>query len=381
MKFKSLKKYKRQLKYCNLCSTCSPSCPSYEAFGWESYTPRARMMLSRYYLEGVYTDVDSMSDRMFNCSMCASCSEACPAPHDPWEIIRSTRIELWAKGAVPERLKQVISSVEQNSNPFQLEKESRNSWSKGVEEYLDDESDVILFQGCIPAYKNGPSLQKLAKVYAAMGTPFRLIPGNKEVCCGLPALDAGNVELFNKLMSSNIERLLELNPKKIVFACPSCYSFIREYYRKESDEFAKIDLVFYTDDVLRGVKEKKLALEGFDGPVRVTYHDPCHLGRFSKLWDSPREIIKQIPNCDYVELDNSREKTSCCGSGGGLMVVNPPTNNIIANKRIKEVVDKHAGCLINTCFTCQDTLQGAAFRVETASDLEVVHLLDLLKIK
>ncbi|MFX0098776.1 MAG: (Fe-S)-binding protein [Candidatus Hodarchaeota archaeon] len=376
--FKKLKRYNKELLYCTLCSTCSPSCCSYKAMGWESYTPRARMMLAKHYLDGTFKDDGALSNRIFHCTMCDSCTEECPSPHDPREVIQSFRIELWKKSIVPEELKEMNSIVEKHDNPLKMAKDARNRWAEPVQQDLVESGDNLFFAGCIPAYQNSDYLQKLVKAYAKMDLPLSIIPGNAEVCCGLPVLDSGNAVLFNVLITRNITTMLEINPKRIVFACPSCFSFIKEYYGKESEEFRKIELVFYTDDIANGIKAGKLQMQGFRGPTRITYHDPCHLGRFSKLWGSPREIIKSIANAEYIELDNSKEKTACCGSGGGLMMTDPEGNKTIADWRMAEVLENDVEYLLNTCFTCQNTLQGAAFRSDDGMDLEVVHILDLL---
>ncbi len=377
MKLKTLKKLARQLSYCSLCSNCSATCCSFKAFGWESYTPRARMMLAKYYAEGVFIDEEALAARMFNCSMCAECSETCPAPMDPREVFQSARVELFEKGKAPAPVAAVNEAIKACGNPFSFNPASRDAWTRDVQGQLATGGKNLLFQGCIPAYKNGAYLQKLARIYATMGMPLSVIPGNEETCCGLPSLDSGNVERFNDLARRNIEKILALNPVRIVFACPSCYSFVKEHYGKENEAFGKLELAFYTDDLMNGVNSGALELQGFERETTVAYHDPCHLGRFSRLWDSPRAIIKAIPNVKFVDMLNSKEMTSCCGSGGEWLVVNPGATRKVADKRIEEVMETQASYLVNTCFTCQDTLQGAAFRV--AGDLEVMHVLDFFK--
>lgn len=91
-------------------------------------------------------------------------------------------------------------------------------------------------------------------------------------------------------------------------------------------------------------------------------------------------MIKSIPNAEYVELDNSKGKTACCGSGGGLMLKDAGANKVIADARMAEILETNVEYLVNTCFTCQNTLQGAAFRSDDGMDLEVVHVLDLLEL-
>jgi len=335
------------------------------------------MMLAKYYSEGVFTDEEALAVRMFNCSMCAECSQTCPAPMDPREIFLSARAELFEKGKAPAPVVAVNETIKACSNPFSFNPASRNAWTRDVQGQLGTDGKNLLFQGCIPAYKNGSYLQKMARLYAAMGMPLSVIPGNKEACCGLPSLDSGNVELFNELARRNIESILALHPDRLVFACPSCYAFVREHYKGENEAFAKMQLVFYTDDLLQGLKRGTLKLQGFGEETTVTYHDPCHLGRFSKLWDSPHDIIKAIPNARFVEMMNFKDMTSCCGSGGEWLVVNPGATGKVAGKRIEEAMETQASYLVNTCFTCQDTLQGAAFRM--GDDMEVVHILDFFK--
>ncbi|MEX2682189.1 MAG: (Fe-S)-binding protein [Candidatus Sigynarchaeota archaeon] len=378
MKVKPLKRMQRQMALCMLCSNCSAACCSFKTRGWESYTPRARVVMAKFFADGGFTNPVPFAERMFACTMCRECDVTCDAGFSPWEVFQSARADLWASGNAPLVLKPVNDSIKTAGNPLAFNKDARGDWTKNARDVLVPNNKNLLFSGCIPAFKHGDALAKLARIYHAMGTPLSVFPGSQELCCGLPALDSGNIDLFNDVMARNIEAIIALHPRRIVFACPSCYALVKEYYGKESPEFSKIPLVFYTDDVIEGIKANKLKVKDFYSETRVTYHDPCHLGRFAQLWDSPRDIIKAIPNARYVELDNCKAHTSCCGSGGQVMVTNQEDNKTIADKRVGEIVEKNVATLVNTCFTCQDTLQGAAFRV--AEDLEVVHLLDLLDI-
>ena len=363
---------------CSQCSNCSATCCSFKAFGWESYTPRARVAMTRYRLAGVFNNEPAYADRMYNCTMCKECDVNCSAGFSPWELFQAARIDLWSSGNALPALKPVNDNIIASSNVLGFNNDTRSSWADALGEILAIDGQNVLFAGCIPAFKNGGALKKLAKLYHVMDKPLTIIPSGEETCCGLPALDSGNVDLFNELMGKNIQKLLEMKPDRIVFACPSCYAFVKEYYGEENDDFSRIPLIFYTDDLIEGISEGKLVLKGFDAPTRVTYHDPCHLGRFAKLWESPRAIIKQIPNADYVELMNCKEHTACCGSGGQLMIVNPNANNAVADRRIGEAMEARATMLVNTCFTCQNTLEGAVFRADTAN-IGAIHILDLFE--
>jgi heterodisulfide reductase subunit D len=332
--------------------------------------------MSRYFADGGFANPAPFAERMYACTMCKECEATCDAGFSPWEVFQAARVELWGSGKAPAVLKPGNDAIKETGNPLAFNKASRDLWAKPAKDVLVADNKNLFFAGCIPAYKHGDALAKLARIYHAMGKPLSLIPGSKELCCGLPALDSGNVDLFNDVMARNIEAILAIGPERIVFACPSCFAFVKEYYGKENPAFGKIPLIFYTDDLVEGVRAGRLKLKGFPAPTRVAYHDPCHLGRFAQLWDSPRDIIKAVPNALYVELANCKEHVSCCGSGGQMMVTNPEDNKIIADKRVGEVIESNAAVLVNTCFTCQDTLQGAAFRV--AEDLEVVHVLDLV---
>ncbi|MBN2152576.1 MAG: (Fe-S)-binding protein [Candidatus Lokiarchaeota archaeon] len=378
MKVKPLKRMQRQMVLCMLCSNCSATCCSFKARGWESYTPRARVVMSRFFSEGGFADPAPFAERLFACTMCRECDVTCDAGFSPWELFQSARAELWASGAAPSALKPFNDAIKEAGNPFAFNKEARGDWATRAGNMLATDNKNLLFAGCIPAFKQGDALAKIARAYHAMGKPLSVIPGSRELCCGLPALDSGNVDLFNDRMAANIKAILDLAPERVVFACPSCYSFVKEHYGKESTEFGKIPLVFFTDDVIEGIHANRLKVKGFDSETLVSYHDPCHLGRFTRLWDSPRDIIKAVPNARYLELDNCKEHTACCGAGGQMMVTNPADNKAIADKRVGEAVEKNAAVLVNTCFTCQDTLQGAAFRV--AEDLDVVHILDLVDV-
>ncbi|MCP4667105.1 MAG: (Fe-S)-binding protein, partial [Deltaproteobacteria bacterium] len=228
---------------------------------------------------------------------------------------------------------------------------------------------VVYFTGCVAAYF--PLAQKipmaLAEILNACEVDFTLL-GQEEWCCGFPMLGAGLREMFRAFRDHNLEALRKKGAKKVVFACPSCYQMWREYYPLE------FEMAHATQFLMELFRERRVPLQYL--PLRVTYHDPCDLGRGARVFDAPREVIRAIPGVQLVELPQNREHCQCCGGGGNLEMIDAGLSSEIASRKIEAALGTGAQAIVTSCQQCVRTM--TTFVKRNKVPLEVLDVTQLV---
>jgi Fe-S oxidoreductase len=199
-------------------------------------------------------------------------------------------------------------------------------------------------------------LQKADVKFATMG--------QDEPCCGSTLLRVGQTDAFNELSAENIRKFESLGIKKIVTACPGCFTTLKKSIEKAG---SKIEVVHLSQEIASLVKEGRLKVK--KSSERMTYHDPCHLGRLGGIFDEPREIVAAVAN--LVEMPNHGYESRCCGAGAGLQSAFPKLSRDLAAKRIAEAKATGATTLVTSCPFCETQLR-------TVPGIKVVDLMELL---
>jgi Fe-S oxidoreductase len=181
-----------------------------------------------------------------------------------------------------------------------------------------------------------------------------------EVCCGSPVLNAGYKEEATRLAEKNFKVFKEHSVKKIITSCPACFRTFSQEYPKLLDNW-NIEVEHVMQTVAKALKQGKLKLKKLKG--KVTYHDPCHLGRYSGIYEEPREIIKVL-GYDLIEMEFFREQAFCCGGGGGLKSNYPLLAEEIAKERIKQAEKTNSEILITACPLCYFCLKEASKKIK-----------------
>jgi heterodisulfide reductase subunit D len=208
----------------------------------------------------------------------------------------------------------------------------------------------------------------LAEVLEKARADFTLL-GKEEWCCGFPLLGAGLREHMQDLIDHNIEAVKEKGAHTVVFACPSCYQMWREYYPYD------FEIYHITQYLNQLITSGSLALKEIE--LTVTYHDPCDLGRGSREYEAPRDVIQAIPGVKLIEMAHSRENCLCCGGGGNLEMIDAGLSGEIAKAKIDEVMATGAEAVITACQQCVRTMSTYARRNKIK--LEVMDIVQLVK--
>jgi heterodisulfide reductase subunit D len=359
------------MEACTGCRLCADICPAVSASGTGRLSAVTRLdhlkkiNRKRFGIFQTLRKKDPMlspenlkkfGETVFGCTLCGRCEETCPVKIPLRHIWISLREDMTDSGSSPAKTGMILENLKESHNVFNENNEERAEWVEDLDDppdhgYLKKTADVVYFTGCVSSYF--PLAQKIpigiVKIFEALDVDFTLL-GEDEWCCGFPLLGAGMGHEAESIISHNMDAVRKRNARTVVFACPSCYQMWREHYPKE------FELLHVTEYLDRLFKEKKPDLN--TTKLKVTYHDPCDLGRGGGVYDAPRELIKALPGVEFVELPNNRENCVCCGGGGNLEMIDPDLSAKISGSKLDEVLATGADAVVTACQQCVRTMTG-----------------------
>jgi len=354
-----IKGFKQDIYTCNRCKCgfCREECPSYKTFGLESYSGRGRMSIAWAVLEGKLGLTNEIAKRIYACTMCGYCSARCSM--NVTAVIKALREELVERGLVPPEVRDFLENTYKYGNPWKQPREKRGEWAKSTEIRPYESNDEFLYYvGYVGSYDTrGNNVAKaLGKVLLEGGLSFGVL-GSDEDCDGNEVNMLGERGLFQLLMEKNIQKFKKLGVKKIVTLSPHAYNAIKNEYPLYGENF---EVMHYTQLLQEIIRNGKLRIsKGLK--ARVTYHDPCFLGRYNKEYDAPRKILRDIPGIELVEMGRNKENSFCCGGGGGNFYTDffgsgeDSPNRI----RVREAYNTGAEILAVACPACMIMLDDA----------------------
>jgi Fe-S oxidoreductase len=227
--------------------------------------------------------------------------------------------------------------------------------------------NTLYYPGCLTKFVAKDLKEKYEKILRKIGIDFIEL-SELEKCCGSPALKAGYLEDFKKLAEENLKIFKEHSVKKIITNCPACAMTLEIEYPKVLEKKWDIEVEHISETINSKLKSQKSKLKN----EKVTFHDPCHLGRGLKIFDEPREIIKKL-GYEISEMKLSRNESFCCGAGGGVKSNEPELANKIGKDRIEQAKKTGAKILVTNCPLCYLHLK------ENAKEIEVKELIELFE--
>jgi glycolate oxidase len=229
--------------------------------------------------------------------------------------------------------------------------------------------------GCVPSYLDMKMVPSLLKPLDAAGVDYTTL-GAEEGCCGFPLFLMGTDE-FEEHAKKTAEKIKATGAKELVTPCAGCYKTFKKLYPKVADLGLEVyHSVTYLDKL---IKEGKIKFKG-NGKQKVTYHDPCDLGRAFQIFEEPRNIIKAIPGVEYVEMVRNRLQARCCGSGGGVQANIPEMAVEIAAERVRDALAVGAEVIVSGCAACKDNLRKGtkAIPKDQRSKLKVMDITEMV---
>lgn len=382
MSLPNLKELKNDIYYCIRCGFCRSVCPVVsEKDMEESSGPRGRMILIRGLITREIKPSSRVTEKMYMCTGCAYCRLKCPPGLEVDNIVLAARRDLFSLGLpIPEGHLEVLSSLKSNGNPFSRPRGERNKWMEGFEGLAGTMSkpSVLYWVGCTTSYTAPNIASSMARILSRAGVSFKTL-GASENCCGYPYLLIGDEKSFRENAGRVVEQISREGVETVVVNCPGCYRAFIELYPKYLGAlpFKALHSSQLIDSLIRNgmVKPSK--------PVnlRVTYHDPCDLGRHLGVYDPPRSVISSIPGVTLIEMEKSRGDARCCGGGGALRLAFPEVSTNIGTTRIRlDVAPLNVDAIVTACPTCVRNLKDGVTIAEAMYDVRRVEVLDLVEL-
>ena len=385
----ALDQVKEWLYGCTHCGTCkdvlnifAPACPSGEKYQLESYFPSGRMLIARGVSSGVLdlSDEDIL-ERIYTCTGCLSCEQQCQVYHHQhiFEVIQALRTEAVTQGSLNPAYMIMIESLKKDDNVFGKPKAERGDWAKEIDikDASQEKVDVLYHTGCMLSCE--PELWDIPlsaiRLMQAAGADVGIM-GMEESCCGGRAYEIGYTGEFTKYAEHCIETYNSIGVGTVVTSCSDGYSTFKNLYPKVGIDM-KFNVLHMAEYLDKLIKEGKLKFTK-EVPMKVTYHDPCHLGRHlgdGGVYDAPRDVLKAIPGIEMSELERTRENAWCCGAGAGVSQANTDLALWTANERLKEAKETGATTLITSCSWCVRNFKDAV--KEYGENIEIYDIAEL----
>jgi len=356
-------------KLCYQCGLCDVVCP------WNRVRTFSMRKIIR---EATFGLTDIESEDIWLCTTCGKCPQECPRDVKQIESGVSLRRIATEYGVFPppvRSVRTVRASLIGEGNPVGEERTKRADWAEGLSVNTFTEGmDILYFPGCYLSYD--PRLKKVARATAIIlkkaGVDFGIL-GPKESCCGESIRKTGDEELFKRLARENIKTFIDHGVKKILVSSPHCYHTFKNEYPEFKVNF---EIIHVSQYIFELIQEGRLELKQEYGR-KVTYHDPCYLGRHNGLYDEPREIMKKVPGLELMEMPDSMVESLCCGGGGGRIWMETPKNERFSDLRIEQAIELGAEVLVTSCPYCITNFEDSRLNRE---DSEVIEIKDITEI-
>ena len=382
---------------CTECGRCQSQCPAWHTE--KPLSPKLLIMAMRdHALANIGTEKASEKivgnahenaislDVLWSCTTCGACVEECPVDIEHVDhIVNMRRFQVLVESEFPTELGNTFRNLEKAGNPWGANRADRDAWIKEVdfpitviESVIPEDVEYLFWVGCAGAYEERAkkTTKAVAELLYMSGVSFGVL-GKKETCTGDPARRSGNEFLYQILSRENIETLQETfgtrGVKKVVVTCPHCFTTIGRDYKQQGFE---LQMVHHTQLLNQLVKEGRLKpiAPAAAEAKKLTYHDPCYLGRHNQIYEPPRELLESA-GVEVSEMPRNQERSFCCGAGGGRMWMEEKIGSRINLNRVDEAIATGAEEVAVGCPFCRVMISDGMVAKESS-----VEVLDVAQI-
>jgi Fe-S oxidoreductase len=322
-------------------------------------------------------------DVLWSCLTCGACVEECPVDIEHVDtIVEMRRYEVLMESRFPTEAGLMLRNIENQGDPWGLGGAKRTEWTEALDfevpvvtGTIPDDVEYLYWVGCAGALdeRARKATQATARLLRRAGVTFAIL-GPRESCTGDPARRLGNEYLYQEMGKANIATLEEVGAKKVIASCPHCFnSLSREY----PDLGANFEVIHHSQLLGHLVTSGKLSPGTMD--AKVTYHDPCYLGRHNRIFDEPRAVLDAIGGVEQIEMKRCREKSFCCGAGGARMWMEERLGKRVNLERTDEALTTGADVVSTACPYCLIMLDDAVRARSREDDVKVLDLSQIVE--
>jgi len=380
---KGLEYYKDILYQCGKCGTCRTA---YHEDGWPRICPSGEFgKFEAYYLGGknlltwgLKSDhlkwTENLAKIFYQCSVCLACTQQCQIPeihHYAGEWLMAMREEAVKQGLgpMPEQ-KKYSEHVIKEFNPYMEIHKNRTNWiSSNIKQAPD--AKLVYFVGCTTSYREQNVAIATAEILNSLNVDFRIL--TDEHCCGSPIYMTGQTDKAKEIAEGNIELFRSQGIEKIITSCAGCYRMLKETYPKKFGLDHGIEVLHLPEFLQEKVNNNEIKFNN-SLDMKITYHDPCHIGRHMGIYEPPREVLKNLPGIELVEMERNRQNAWCCGSGGGVRSAFKDLSSFAAHERIEEAKETGARALVSCCPFCLNQ-----FKTNNKDEIQAIDLSELVR--
>ena len=357
-------------KLCYQCGLCDTVCP------WNRVRSFSMRKIIRQAAFGM-TEIES--EEMWRCTTCGNCPRQCPRGVAIIEAGVSLRRLATEYGVFPtpvSPVRGVSASLLGKGNPLSEDREKRADWAQSLSvKTFTEDMEILYFPGCYLCYD--PRLKKVAaataKILNRAGVDFGIL-GTKENCCGESIRKTGDEQLFKRLARENIKTFIDNGVKKILVSSPHCYHTFKNEYPEFKVNFEVVHISQYLCEL---INHGRLEFTR-EYPKRITYHDPCYLGRHNGIYDEPRQALRKIPGVELLEMADTLKNSLCCGGGGGRIWMETVKGERFSDLRIQQAVGVGAGVLATSCPYCITHFEESRLTLEDCDSFEVKDITEII---
>jgi len=357
-------------KRCFQCGLCDTVCP------WNKVITFSMRKIVR---EATFGMTDIEAEDIWRCTSCGKCPQRCPRDVrqiDSVIALRRVATEYMAFPSAVQPIRSIRASLLAEGNPLNEKREDRAAWAEGLGvKPFEQDMEILYFPGCYPSYD--PRLKKVARatveILKKAGVSFGIL-GKEENCCGESIRKTGDEEMFISLAKANIKTFIDHGVKRILVSSPHCYHTFKNEYPEFMVHF---EIVHITQFLFELIEAGRLKIDG-KFAKKITYHDPCYLGRHNGIYDEPREVLSRIDGLELVEMAETREDALCCGGGAGRIWMEVPKGERFSDIRLKQAVDAGAEELVTACPYCITNFEDSRITMEYDDVLKIKDITEVI---
>jgi Fe-S oxidoreductase len=358
-------------KLCFQCGLCDVVCP------WNKVRIFSMRKIVR---EAAFGMTDIESEDIWRCTTCGRCPQQCPRDVKQIEsgvALRRIATEYGVFPTAARPIRAVRGSLMGEGNPMNEARKNRANWAEGLSvKTFTEGMEILYFPGCYLCYD--PRLKKVARATADIlnrtGVDFGIL-GAKENCCGESIRKTGDEEVFKRLAKENIKTFIDHGVKKILVSSPHCYHTFKNEYPEFRVNFEVVHISQYLTELIRkGALELKK-----EYAKKVTYHDPCYMGRHNGIYDEPREVLKSVPGLDLIEMPESRVDSLCCGGGGGRIWMETLKGERFSDFRLEQAIAVGAEVLVTSCPYCIANFEDSRSTIGVADNIVIKDITEIIQ--